>query len=252
MPRCQRTFRRLSRGETVPGTGVRRWGCPHCSDAEIYEAVRDADLNEYARLAYDDCVADFGPPSDAAWPTVLVLGLRPECVREADEKRYDLYLQTGSDPWQLRLQIGHETFHRVCSQGRVFHWTHEMFACLVSVRLLRRFGLSDYAEKREREWQTEAALLPVAALRDTNLWAGAPYPPGLYGRAYVTGARLVEAVGWRRLCALARARPPSGGTPDVNAWLAALPDEARARVLAVLASDDPPAAARRVPTQQVE
>jgi len=239
LPRCQRTFRRLSQGETVPGTGVRRWACSYCPDAEIYEAVRDADLNEYVRLAYDDCVAAFGtPPGDAAWPTVLVLGLRPECVREADEKRYDLYLLAGSDPWQLRLQIGHETFHRVCSQGRVFHWTHEMFACLVSTRLLRRFGLADYAAKREQEWEQEADRLPLCDLRATNLWTGVPYPFGFYGRAFVTGARLVEAVGWQRLRPLARAARTAA--PDVTAaWLAALPDDARARALAVLADDTP-------------
>lgn len=239
MPRCQRTFRRLSQGETVPGTGVRRWICPHCSEAEIYEAVRDADLNEYARLAFDDCVSDFGtPPGDAAWPTVLVRGLRPECVRESDEKRYDLYLLAGSDPWQLRLQIGHEIFHRVCSQGRVFHWTHEMFACLVSVRLLRRFGLADYAAKREQEWKAEADRLSLADLRAANLWTGAPYPPGFYGRAFVTGTRLVEAVGWQLLCPLARTRTAA---PNVIAWLATLPNDARVRALAVLA-DDPPLA----------
>jgi hypothetical protein len=181
------------------------------------------------------------PSGEATWPTLLVLGLRPECVREADEKRYDLYLQRGSDPWQLRLQIGHEMFHRVCSQGRVFHWTHEMFACLVSVRLLRRFGLSDYAERREREWEVEADLLSVAALQGTDLWTATPYPPGFYGRAYVTGARLVEAVGWRHLCPLAaRARTVTtselgAATPVLDAWLATLPDQARGRAGAVLA-----------------
>lgn len=243
MPRCQRTFRRLGEGETMPGTGVRQWTCRHCANGETYAAVRDEDLNAYARLAYDECVRWFGEPNDARWPTILVCGLRPECVREIDERRYDLYLAHGSDPWQLRLQIGHETFHRVCSQGRVFHWTHEMFACLVSLRLLRGCGLADYADDREAEWRAEAQAFSFVDLCGLDLWSAGPdYPPGFYGRAFVTGERLLAAVGWRRLCLLARSLNRGDATPDLDAWLARLPADVRASAQTVLDNAGPLAA----------
>jgi hypothetical protein len=223
MPRCQRTFRRLGPGETLPGSGAARWTCPFCPDAEVYASVRDTDLLHYAHLAEASCRADFGDPSDAGRPTLLLFGLRPECVREPDDRRYDLYLQRDSDPYQLRLQIGHEMFHRVCSQGRVFHWTHEMLACLVSVRLLRRHGMEDYAAQIEREYETQAERLSLTEMMRADLTAP-PYPEGLYGRAYVTGRSLADAVGWPALCLLGRTR---NGTdiPDVAGWVRRLSSE---------------------------
>jgi hypothetical protein len=177
MPRCQRTFYGLGEGRVAAGVGSRRWVCGHCPDAETYETVRDPDLLNYAARSFRRCAQWFGAPGDAARPTVLVLGLRPECVHEPGERRYDLYLQRDTDPWQMRLQIGHEMFHRVCSQGRIFHWTHEMLACLVSVRLLREHGLNDYAGQTERQWLAEAPRLSPAALRAVDLWATPAYPP---------------------------------------------------------------------------
>jgi hypothetical protein len=221
MPRCQRTFRRLGPGETLPGSGAARWTCPFCPEAEVYEAVRDPDLLHYAHLAEASCRADFGDPTDAGRSTLLLFGLRPECVREPEDRRYDLYLQRGSDAFQLRLQIGHEMFHRVCSQGRVFHWTHEMFACLVSVRLLRRHGSDAYAAQIEREYEAQAERLPLPAMQAADLSAP-PYPEGLYGRAYVTGRALAEAVGWPPLCRLAHMRKGTD-IPDVAGWLKGLP-----------------------------
>jgi hypothetical protein len=235
MPRCQRTFRALGGGAVAPGSGVRSWICTHCPDAEVYETVRDADLLHYADLARSWCAAQFGAPPDAARPAILLLGLRPECVFEPGERRYDLYLQRGSDPWQLRLQIGHEMFHRVCSRGRIFHWTHEMLACLVSVRLLRRLGMDEYAERRESEWREEARLLPLPDMLAADLWTLGVYPPGYYGRAFVTGEAVVAAAGWEATRRLARSVLPGGLTPDVEGWIARLPPEAAARVRAALA-----------------
>jgi hypothetical protein len=224
MPRCQRTFRGLPEAATTPGNGGGRWVCPYCPDAELYETVRAPDLLEYARQAEEACIRDFGRPDDAdRCPTLLLRGLRPECVRDPRERRYVIYLQRDSDAYQTRLQIGHEVFHRVCSQGRIFHWTHEMLACLVSVRLLRRNGFDEYAEQTAREYRQQAEALPLSGLLRADLWAGeATYPPGFYGRAYVTGHTLLEAVGWGALTRLAR-RLGRDGAPDVDAWLSSLP-----------------------------
>lgn len=228
-PRCQRTFERI--GSARPGGAYPP--CPFCPDAESYAPVEDADLLLYARLAYSACVSDFGTPSDAAWPLRVTLGLSPECVREPGERFYDVYLQRGCDPLQLRLQIGHELFHRVCSQGRVFHWSHEMLACLQSVRLLRRFGFDAYAQTMDAEYTREAALLSVAVLQTAPVYSP-PYPPGLYGRAYHTGRELETVVGWQRLCRLARCLDRTGTVPDVARWLRALPAEQGNKASAIL------------------
>lgn len=239
MPRCQRTFRRLPEGRTAPGAGgVPRWECACCPHSPAaYEAVRDPDLLSFAALAGAACVRDFGAPDDAARPSVLLLGLRPECVYEPDERRYDIYLAQGSGPWDLRLQIGHEVFHRTCSQGRVFHWSHEMLACLVSVRLLRRLGgagAEEYAAATDARYRAEADGLPLSELLAVDPFASADYPPGYYGRAYVTGLDLIDAAGWPALCRLAR-RLNRASEPDVAGWLSSLPTEAEGAARAALA-----------------
>jgi hypothetical protein len=232
MPRCQRTFRRLGPGETTPGSGDARWVCTFCEEQETYATVRDPDLLHYACLAEATCHRDFGKPADHQRPTLLLWGLRPECVLEPQERRYEIYLQYGSDPYQLRLQIGHEVFHRTCSQGRIFHWTHEMLACLVSVRLLRRNGWSEYAALMEEQYAGQAEQVTFAEMATADL-SRTPYPAGLYGRAYVTGAALGEWVGWNSLCRLARCLD-QGGAPDLGAWQARLPPAEAQRVATLL------------------
>jgi hypothetical protein len=234
MPRCQRTFFRLGTGSAA-GSGLMRWTCRHCAEGETYEMVGAPDLLAYRDAALRFCTQQFGPPPDAALPTLLLLGLRPESVYEPGDRRYDLYLQNGSDPWQLRLQIGHEMFHRVCSRGRIFHWTHEMFACLVSLRLLRGHGLSEYADRMARHWGSEATKCSLSEMLCTDLWTTDAYPPGFYGRAYTTGAALTAAVGWQRLCWLAGSfSGRERRAPDLERWRARLPAPLRARVAATL------------------
>ena len=245
MPRCQRTFRKLPAGDArppgvaLPGVGTMRWTCPYCADGETYQTLQDGDLLRFADLALAACIRDFGPPPDVKRPTQLLLGLYPECVRELSDKRYDLYLQTGSDAFQLRLQIAHEMFHRVGSQGRIFHWTHEMLACVFSVRVLETHGLLDYVRVTKEYFARDAAQLTVAQMQAAPLGDGSLYPPGLYGRAYMTGQALCDVVGWLPLCRLARfgddfrtgASQEKVPVPDVEGWLHSLPlaEKQRAR-----------------------
>ncbi len=147
-----------------------------------------------------------------------------------------MYLQRDSDGWQVRLQIGHEMFHRACSGGRIFHWTHEMLGCLGSVRLLRRQGLESYARTVEQDWLLEANKLSLPAMRAVDLWTLSRYPPGFYGRAFATGAALARALGWENLCPLARCLSPAGA-PDVDGWLARLPPGLAASARAVLGGE---------------
>lgn len=239
MPRCQRTFRKLPIGVALPGVGTMRWACSHCSDCETYETVRDGDLLNFANLALADAIRDFGPPDDVRRPVLFLWGLHPECVRETSDKRYDIYLQSGSDVWQGRLQIGHELFHRICSQGRIFHWTHEMLACVFSVRVLQARGLSDYARTTKEQFARHAHDFSIAQMQTAPLSDAASYPPGLYGRAYLTGQELVGAVGWPALCKLARWGIDDGDeanvpVPDVQGWLHGLPDAKKQRACEIL------------------
>jgi hypothetical protein len=179
--------------------------------------VAAPDLLQYTALALTSCCADFGKPEDASVPTVVLWGLTPECVFEPQERQYNLYLQQGSDGYQARLQIGHEIFHRVCSRGRIFHWTHEMLACMFSVRLLRQSGANDYADQTEREYAAQAVLCSFEQMLSADL-CRPPYPPGLYGRAFVTGMDWQERYGWTALCRLPEFRDPAR-LPDLPAWL---------------------------------
>jgi hypothetical protein len=221
VPRCQRTFRRLSPRD--PEAAV-CWTCPHCDDREVYEAVVAPDLRQYAQAAVRSCRQRFCVPDDGR-RTRLYLGLFPECVCEADEGRFDLYLQRGSDPFQLRLQVGHEAFHRVCSGGTIYHWTHEMLACLFSVWCLEAAGLGEYAALTERGYAAEAAHRTLAELLGADL-SSPPYPRGVYGRAYATGKALEAVVGRDGLCRLV-ACADRAGNPDLPQWINSLrPDEA--------------------------
>lgn len=240
MPRCQRTFQRFPRSLQSKGRGsdAERWICPFCPDAEVYEVIRDADLLQYARIAETAAIQDFGRPGDASRNTFLLCGLRPECVFEPEDRRYDIYLQQSSDALQFRLQIGHEIFHRVCSQGAIFHWTHEMLACLFSVRLLRLQGFEPYALQTALEYRQEAEICPLQTLLTTDLWKSSHYPPGFYGRAYATGSALKSVVGWPALCRLPRFQVERGA-PDVSRWLDSLPEGTRREANAILVANVP-------------
>ncbi|MBC8143909.1 MAG: hypothetical protein H7Y38_20950 [Armatimonadetes bacterium] len=222
MPRCQNSFRPLGVGTTAPGAGVGVWMCQHCEAHETYSTVRDPALLSYAATAKNAAVLDFSAPSDPASPTLLIWGTRPECVYEPASRSYDIYLATDSDPWQARLQIGHELFHRVAGEGRVFHWTHEMLACVFAVRLLRRTGFGEYGSRIAAQYAVEAETCPLPALLDANPWGDAAYPSGYYGRAFVTGIALQTVVGYAALCRLARLLCHAG-VPDIAAWRETLP-----------------------------
>jgi hypothetical protein len=245
MPRCQRTFYYLRHSDLPAGaasaaTGnALRWICPYCTDAEIYERIGEAELLQYALLAENYCKQEFGAPTDAPRPYALFYGVRPECRLELSDYRYDIYLQQGSDAFQLRLQIGHEMFHRVCSQGRVFHWTHEMLACMTAVRLLRQYASAEYADSIAQEYLKQSEKCSMGAMLHSNV-TDPPYTEGIYGRAFVTGVLLQEAVGWHLLRRLARSLNKRGQV-DISLWLQRLPAEVVAPALKVLkGAENPP------------
>lgn len=231
MPRCQNTFRYLAPVAAAGGVYV----CAHCDSGEIYRAVSEPDLLAFAGFALRTAAADFGEPADHRTPFLIWRGVRPECVYEPADRRYDLYLAADPDPWQARLQIGHEMFHRVAGGARVFHWTHEMLACLFSVRLLRLCGFAEYAARTEAYFAEEGGALTQARFVGADPCAS--HDTAYYGRAFLTGRALQGAAGYAALCRLARTISPAG-QPDVNGWLASLGGAVRIAAALVLQSTE--------------
>jgi hypothetical protein len=139
--------------------------------------------------------------------------------------------RAGADWWRIRYQIAHEVFHWLCTPPGTFHWTHELFAVELAVRAMDELGQLDYAARTVDSLTAQAELLPLQDMLGTPL--APPYPPGLYGRAWVTGRLLDEAVGWERLKPLASSFDLAA-QPDVVGWVRSLPRGDREKAGAVL------------------
>jgi len=137
----------------------------------------------------------------------------------------------GADWWRIRYQIAHELFHWLCTPAGVFHWTHELLAVETAVRAMEAIGEHDYARRETERLASEAARLPLSTMLVTPF--GEVYPPGLYGRAWVTGRELIGAVGWERVKPLAHSFDDHGN-PDIAGWVAALSHTERNAVERVL------------------
>ena len=132
---------------------------------------------------------------------------------------------------QVRLQLGHEVFHWLCSPPFYFHWVHEMFAQVMSVRLLRQGGFDAYADESDAAFRESADKLSVEKMLGEAITP--PYPQGLHDRAYVVGCELVEAIGWERLKPLATMFD-KGNRPDLTGWIASMSTDERQAVAALL------------------
>jgi hypothetical protein len=170
------------------------------------------------------CRTEFGVPDDG-YPTVVWLGEEPEAVFEEDLGAYHVYLWRDATPVQALYQAAHESFHRVCTPTGSFHWVHEMLAVHFSLLVLDRVGQHAYATAARVRLTSEAEQCSLARMRGLS---GLPYPVGLYGRAYVAGGELIEAVGWDKLRHLALARDEAG-RPCIDTWLDSLPTAERTR-----------------------
>ncbi len=140
------------------------------------------------------------------------------------------------DWWRIRYQIAHEVFHWLCTPPRTFHWAHELFAVEMAIRAMEEIGEADYARRSAESLTADAALLPLGAMLVTTLAPG--YPLGLYGRAWLTGRRLGDAVGWELLKPLARSFR-ADGRPDVAGWMRSLREDEQARVESLLGPPSP-------------
>ena len=108
--------------------------------------------------------------------------------------------------------------------------TATVLSLLFALQFLERMGETVYAE-RSRIWLTEEAA--PCSLDEMLSLDAVPYPPGLYGRAYVVGEALIAAIGWDALKPLALARD-GDGMACVDTWLDSLASTDREKAAEVL------------------
>lgn len=224
MPQCQRSPRNTildgAEGSQVSRTVWRCPGAPHspgCPGGETYELIVSQPCLAVIGDAIAGCAAEFG----ARVPTKQLnmwLGERPMYVES--EGVGNIYLLRDSDGLQLRRQVAHEAFHYLFTPRKAFPWTHEMLADMWVGLYLRGGDLDSYAQRDTEQLVAEANLISLAEMQQCKT---PPYPAGYFGRALLTGTELQKLVGWESLKQLAVCLTPDGA-PDVDAWVASLPE----------------------------
>jgi hypothetical protein len=224
---CQRTRRYLGPGCRRAG-GV--WECRFCPDSETYRQVElfDLELCALVERAIGSARAHFEKPDDGV-QTRIWLGESPETIFEGEQGAVHLYLGRGSSWLQHAYSGAHEAFHRACSPCRGGHWADEMLAVTFSLLFLREAGLNDHADLNENALRDEASR---CTLSQALSYRGGDMD-GIYGRCFLIGETLCDAIGWEAMAAI-----PSycqlGGQPGFDPWLAGLDGEAKAKACTAL------------------
>jgi hypothetical protein len=203
--------------------------------SSVRSALLDDDVTAFLSEQRRRTAAEFDVELANDTMPELEWGETPE-YRVADGGPRIFVARNGADWWRIRYQIAHEVFHWLCTPPRTFHWVHELFAVEVAVRALEELGEHDYVRRAKEALIEGATQLPLAAMLTTPL--AVPYTDGLYGRAWLTGRELQEAIGWGRLKPLATSFDDQG-KPDVTAWIDSLARRERLQVEAVLGSPSP-------------
>lgn len=175
---------------------------------------------------------EFGVESGASPLPLVTWGKEAEFRPITADGRARIFInRNGADWWRIRYQLAHEIFHWCCTPPGTFHWAHEMFAVEMAVSAMQDLEEHEYVRRETERLAEEAELLPVATMLVTPFRD--VYPPGLYGRAWVTGRELAAAIGWERLKGLAQSFDEHG-RPDVGGWVAGLVGRQRNEVERVL------------------
>jgi hypothetical protein len=195
-------------------------------------ALLDEDVQAFMAEQSRRTAEEFGQELGPSSPPLLEWGNRAEFRPVTADGVPRIFVKRRyADWWRIRYQIAHELFHWLCTPPGTFHWTHELFAVETAVRAMQELGEHDYVRKETDRLAAEAELLSLGAMLVTPF--GDLPPAGLYGRAWVTGRALVDAIGWERLKPLARSFDEQG-KPDVVAWIRALERPKRTAVEGVL------------------
>jgi hypothetical protein len=142
---------------------------------------------------------------------------------------------------QVLFQVSHEAVHAACSVDAISRPVDEMFAVLFSLRVMDTLA-PDYAAAMRNSF-TQAASTTSASdlLAFASIVPGRFRDDGRYGRAMLLGDALEGELGWETFRGLVRPGEPACA-PDFAAWLSGLPDDARAKVEAVVREQDSAAA----------
>lgn len=234
VPQCQRSPNRTILGPSHK-VADDTWRCPGapyspgCPGGELYERTRDGLAHELLVKAIAFAETQLGRP--APLPVDCYLGESPLTVYERGGERIHVYLSRDVIPQGWAYEAGHEAVHVVARSGPTMrHWTHEMVAMLMALRFLDSVGMASTASRTRARLRTEAEQITAA---DVIAEEKCTYPDGLYGRVYLIGQALVDAVGWNALLGIVDAFNKHG-RPDHTIWLLSLAEPARQRAMAAL------------------
>jgi hypothetical protein len=234
VPQCQRSPNRTILG---PAHKIAddTWRCPgapyspDCPGGELYHRTRDGLAHELLAKAIAFAEQQHGRP--APLPVDCYLGESPLTVPERGGERIHVYLSRDASPQGWAYEAGHEAAHAVAGAGRAMrHWTHEMVAVLMALRFLDSVGMAATANRTRARLRTEAEQITAAAVMAEE---ECTYPKGLYGRVYLMGQALVDAVGLNAVLGVVDAFNKHDRA-DHTVWLASLAEPARQRAMAAL------------------
>ena len=195
-------------------------------------ALLDEDVKAFMAEQSRRTAQEFGQELGPSSPPLLEWGNRAEFRPVTADGLPRIFVKRRyADWWRIRYQIAHELFHWLCTPPGIFHWTHELFAVEMAVRAMQELGEHDYVRRETKRLAAEAELLSLNAMLVTPF--GDVPLAGVYGRAWVTGRALMDAIGWEGLKPLARSYDEHG-KPDVAAWVRALERPKRTAVEGVL------------------
>lgn len=183
---------------------------------------------DYLVLAAIRTAEEFGAEP---FPTPLRVGRASSPDVPPQQLPNRIIVTMNADPDQVRLQLGHEVFHWICTPAYLHHWVHEMFAMEMSIRHLRANGCSVYADLCEADFHQGATGFSIDRMLDESI--SPPYPSGLHDRAYAVGKELINVIRWDRLKPLA-CMFDEDAQPDLAGWLERLTVAERLAVRRIL------------------
>lgn len=213
MPQCQHSYRYIDAANESGDWVCPGWEAtvdnPGCAGGEVYRPDTSG-LGKYVSTACKFYSKKLNVPASIPPRRLVLLGVRPQVMEERDGS-FTIYLEDGTDYWQLRSQAGHEAFHMVATPMSTFHWLHEGLAEYASWRLMERSGDPntrdahvEHAAKMYAEHREGASGCSRALMQSVDKIG---YPPHFYDQAFMTVQELLGVVEWKDLMSIAELVP---------------------------------------------
>ncbi len=179
----------------------------------------------------------FGPPADPHWPAVLVAAAFEKCVRNFVLREYtvSIYYKLEREE-EKKASIAHELYHRATMRFpglRKQMWLDELLAFLATMHILKREGLTEFAEAYRNSLCLGYAPMDVHSLqrsRTKRSWrtlGGIVYPPRFLATVANVGTALDNLLEWHEICGLVTYR-------EWRQWLNTLPPDVRPQTIELL------------------